>query len=173
VPDCSVTFSSLHTIFIVTAFYSFPWTRCSSHFVTSPSTISANYSDEVSHRTLLLILLVSSLFPFFISLDNNCGNFVNSFSTLSLEHLVKEVNNKAPVTWLLHESRIAAKQSIRDSSISGFRYSRYKESHVKSDIYNCWRKTTFSFINYLHQTPHPWPANIIPPQHLCITSIQR
>jgi hypothetical protein len=67
-------------------------------FVTSPSTVSANYSDEVSHRTLLLILLDTLLFPFFISLDNKCGNFVNSFSTLSLEHPVKEVNNKAPVT---------------------------------------------------------------------------
>ena len=90
VPDCSVTFSSLHLIVIViTTVYPFPWTRCSSLFVTSPSTISANYSDDISHRTILLILLVSSLFPFLISLDNNCGNFVNSFSTFSLEHPVK------------------------------------------------------------------------------------
>jgi hypothetical protein len=165
VPDCSVTFSSLHPIVIViTTFYPFPWTRYSSLFVISPSKISANYSNEISHRTLSLILLVSSLFPFFISLDNNCGNFVNSFSTLSLEHPVKEVNNKAPVTWLLHESRAAAKSSIRGYSISGFLRSRYKESHAKSDIYICWRKTTFSFINQLYQTPHPQPANVIPPQ---------
>ena len=55
VPECSVTFSSLHPIVIVTTtLYPFPWTRCSSLFVTSPSTISANYSDEVSHRTFLI-----------------------------------------------------------------------------------------------------------------------
>jgi hypothetical protein len=171
--DCSVTFSSLHPIVIVvTIFYPFPWTRCSFLFVIGPSKISANYSDAISHRALLLILLVSSLFPFSISLDNNCGNFVNSFSTLALEHPVKEVNNKAPVTWLIHESRVAAKASISGYSISGFLWSHYKESHAKSDIYDCWRKTTSSFINQLYQTSHPH-MSFHHNENLCISSIQR
>jgi len=65
---------------------------------------------------------------------------------------------------LLHEIRAAAKSSIRGYNISGFLCSRYKESHAKSDIYNGRGKTTFSFINQLHLTPHPQPAYVFSPQ---------